>query len=306
MNPSAPLSVPVPAQFFPSEGQRIRHDEINVSIENITLPPERTEVSYEFVIAEESDFFNQVASSTDVTESEPNTIWNSGVVLNHNQTYYWKVRANDGYFYSQWSSARSFIADSTMATSVELTEFLGESVEGKVKLSWETAKETNNAGFNIYRSYTEDGEYLPVNEVLIEPSKDGEYSLSDVRVDVGSRYFYKLESVSTSGFLRQYNSISVTVQVPEKFELHQNYPNPFNPVTMIKYEIPKPGKVVVRVYNVLGQEVKTLVNEDKPAGFHSIRWNGTNNSGIRVSSGMYIYRIIYGNNVISKKMVLLK
>ncbi|MCP4607802.1 MAG: T9SS type A sorting domain-containing protein, partial [Planctomycetes bacterium] len=306
INPTAPLAVPAPVPSFPSEAQRIRYDEISMVIHNVTLPPARTEVSYEFVIAEESDFFNQVASITGVAEGEPHTTWNSGATLNHDQTYYWKVRAYDGYFYSLWSAGQSFIADSTMATSVELVEFLGESVEGMVELSWETAKETDNAGFNIYRSYTEDGDYRPVNEKLIDPRSDGDYSVTDAGVDVGVRYFYKLETVSTTGFLRQYDAIAVRVQAPERFELHQNYPNPFNPVTSIKYEIPKPGKVLIKIYNVLGQEVRTLVNEDRPAGFHSVRWNGTNNFGTRVASGMYIYRIIYGNNVLSKKMVFIK
>ncbi|MFC1563744.1 beta-propeller fold lactonase family protein [candidate division KSB1 bacterium] len=306
LNPSSPLAVPVPSPFFPNPDQRIRYDEINLVVDNITLPPERTTATYEFVVAEESDFFSQVASITGVAEGDPQTIWSAGVTLNHDQTYYWKARAFDGYFYSKWTSAQSFIADSTMATSVELVDFTGEDIEGRIRLSWETAREVNNAGFRVYRSFTEDGEYELITGGLIDSRGEGEYELTDLEVDIGRTYHYILESVNTHGFTEQYESIAVTVHAPEKFELHQNYPNPFNPVTTIKFEIPRPGRVVIRVYNVLGQEVKTIVNKDYMPGFHRVRWNGVNNFGRRVSTGMYIYRIIYGNNVISKKMVIIK
>ena len=94
--------------------------------------------------------------------------------------------------------------------------------------------------------------------------------------------------------------------IPKEFKLHQNYPNPFNPFTTIKYELPKPSDVVLKIYNILGQEVKTLVNSPKPAGYFQVLWDGTNFYGVRVSSGMYIYRIQVENFVSVKKMVLLK
>ncbi|MFC1729198.1 FlgD immunoglobulin-like domain containing protein [candidate division KSB1 bacterium] len=85
-----------------------------------------------------------------------------------------------------------------------------------------------------------------------------------------------------------------------------NYPNPFNPVTSINFSIKEPVNVSIKVYNLLGQEVKTLVNREMPAGAHRVLWDGTNNFGISVAGGIYIYRMVAGQSVISKKMILLK
>ncbi|MCP4725917.1 MAG: T9SS type A sorting domain-containing protein, partial [bacterium] len=95
-------------------------------------------------------------------------------------------------------------------------------------------------------------------------------------------------------------------QLPDKFDLAQNYPNPFNPVTTIKFQIPEVTSVSIVVYNVLGQEVRTLVNEVKDVGFHSVRWNGRNNLGINVGQGVYIYRIKAGKFILTRKMLLIK
>jgi hypothetical protein len=92
----------------------------------------------------------------------------------------------------------------------------------------------------------------------------------------------------------------------QEFRLYENYPNPFNPSTTIEYALPNAGQVILKVYNVLGQEVRTLVNVYQTAGLHSVRWNGKHNSGQTVVSGIYIYRIEAGNVVQSRKMVLLQ
>ena len=100
--------------------------------------------------------------------------------------------------------------------------------------------------------------------------------------------------------------------IPQRFSLHQNYPNPFNPSTLIRYDLPQNAIVELNIYNVLGQEVKTLVNEIQEAGYKSIQWDGTNNTGVWVSSGIYLYRIgvkpVNGNtNIVqSRKMLILK
>ncbi len=80
-------------------------------------------------------------------------------------------------------------------------------------------------------------------------------------------------------------------EIPTSFGLSQNYPNPFNPITSIKYQIPTASSVRISIYNLLGQEVKTLVNEEQSAGFYTLQWNGTDNDNRTVASGMYIYRI---------------
>ncbi len=94
--------------------------------------------------------------------------------------------------------------------------------------------------------------------------------------------------------------------IPEEFSIHQNYPNPFNPMTQIKYEIPKEIFVSIVVYDLSGRLVKTLVKENQSAGYYSINWDATNIQGLKVSAGMYIYRIQSGNFSETKKMILLK
>jgi hypothetical protein len=100
--------------------------------------------------------------------------------------------------------------------------------------------------------------------------------------------------------------ISIEVSAPETFELLQNYPNPFNPQTTIAYQLPQPSEVAISVYNMLGQKVTTLIDEQLPAGYHTTVWNASG-----VASGVYIYQIITRNaegnrNIARKKMVVVR
>ena len=94
--------------------------------------------------------------------------------------------------------------------------------------------------------------------------------------------------------------------LPEVFSLHQNYPNPFNPVTKLRYDLPENGHVNITIYDMLGREVKTLINQTQNAGYRSIIWDATNDYGKPVSAGIYLYQIQAGEYMRTKKMVLLK
>ena len=94
--------------------------------------------------------------------------------------------------------------------------------------------------------------------------------------------------------------------VPSSFKLNQNYPNPFNPTTAISYQLSASSHVSLKVYDILGKEIATLVNGQKPAGNYKIVWDGTDNFGNKVTSGVYFYRIDTDNFVQTKKMVLMK
>ncbi|HOI28176.1 MAG TPA: T9SS type A sorting domain-containing protein [Melioribacteraceae bacterium] len=94
--------------------------------------------------------------------------------------------------------------------------------------------------------------------------------------------------------------------LPVAYSLEQNYPNPFNPETVISFSLPKSGNVQIKVYDVLGKEIKTLMSEDRTAGNHKIYWNATDDHGRRVSSGVYFYTISSGDFIQTKKMVLMK
>ena len=94
--------------------------------------------------------------------------------------------------------------------------------------------------------------------------------------------------------------------IPEQFSLHQNYPNPFNPVTTLRYDLPENGHVNITIYDMLGREVKTLINQTQDAGYRSVIWDATNDYGKPVSAGIYLYQIKAGEYISTKKMVLLK
>lgn len=94
--------------------------------------------------------------------------------------------------------------------------------------------------------------------------------------------------------------------LPLAFSLGQNYPNPFNPTTTISFALPKAEKVELKIYNILGQEVTTLLDEDKPAGVHQVVWDGTDKDGRFVSSGLYFYKLEAASFREVKRMVFLK
>ena len=95
-------------------------------------------------------------------------------------------------------------------------------------------------------------------------------------------------------------------QIPLQFAFHQNYPNPFNPVTTLRYELPENGLVTITIYDMLGKQEKTLINQTQDAGYKSIIWDGTNEYGKPVSAGIYLYQIQAGDYISTKKMGLLK
>ncbi len=93
---------------------------------------------------------------------------------------------------------------------------------------------------------------------------------------------------------------------PDKFQLYQNYPNPFNPLTKIKFEIPHQAKVKLAIYNILGQEIICLIEKDFTAGVYQFKWDGTNKTGIKVASGIYLYRLKSQSFTKAKKLVFIK
>jgi hypothetical protein len=108
--------------------------------------------------------------------------------------------------------------------------------------------------------------------------------------------------IGTEGFL----SSQLGDLVPKTFALHQNYPNPFNPNTTIRFDLPNEALVRLDVYNILGRKVTTLINQPMQPGYHSIEWNGNDDNGRTIASGVYFYRLQAGDNTAKKKMVVLK
>jgi hypothetical protein len=112
--------------------------------------------------------------------------------------------------------------------------------------------------------------------------------------------------IYVKGFGEGITSIGKQLEVPKEYAVYQNYPNPFNPSTTIYYELPFSGQIKLEVYNLLGQRVRTLVNVRQEAGRHRVIWDGNNDSGSPVASGIYIYQFRTGNYSRIFKMILMK
>jgi hypothetical protein len=181
---------------------------------------------------------------------------------------------------------------------------------GTVTISFSTASEINMAGYNIWRSESENegftmrASYLNHPELAAKGSstQGSEYSWPDMTTESNMTYWYKLECVELSGLKYFYGPISVEVNlIPVKYSLYQNYPNPFNAVTNIRYSLPNDCHVVLEIWNLQGQKVATLINGEQKAGYKYARWNANS-----FASGIYFYRLKTENFVQAKRMQLMK
>ena len=194
---------------------------------------------------------------------------------------------------------------------VELAFFEVMNSEGKVVLEWMTQTETNNYGFEIQRKSQENNTWDKIETIkghgtTTTPHK---YTYTDHNVTIGT-YYYRLKQIDFDGSFEFSDEILVEIKPPTTFSLYQNYPNPFNPETVIRYRIPHLDQtkvsVELKIYNLLGDEVRTLVQKDQEAGYYSAKWDGKNNHGEVVSAGTYIYQLRAGNFIKTNKMLLLR
>jgi hypothetical protein len=204
---------------------------------------------------------------------------------------------------------------------VELISFNSALIDNKVQLNWTTATETNNKGFEIERARRSSSNYAEAGWVTIgfvpgfgTTTEPKSYSFVDEDVTTGI-YKYRLKQIDFDGTFTFSNETEVAVDfTPKEFVLYQNYPNPFNPTTTIKYEIPGQARndkvvVVLKVYDVLGNEVTTLVNEEKQPGVYEVEFNASD-----LSSCIYFYQLkstdpetSSGRGFVdTKKMILLR
>jgi hypothetical protein len=195
------------------------------------------------------------------------------------------------------------------AVPVELSSFIVERQAKSVILNWRTETESNNYGFNIQRKEKNRTEWETIgfrkgSGTTTVPQS---YQFIDRDIKAGIMH-YRLNQIDLDGLNSFSHTIEIKVFLAATFALHQNYPNPFNSSTIISYELPEDGKEVsVRIYNLRGNLIKKLIeNEIQSTGYFQIVWNGTDNTGKRVSSGVYYYQLMVGENKISKKMVLIE
>ncbi len=185
---------------------------------------------------------------------------------------------------------------------VELTSFVSVINNNNVTLNWSTASEINNSGFDIERSSV-NGEWSKVGNVTGNGTSavSHSYSYTDRNIETGN-YNYRLKQIDFNGNFEYFNlSNEVIIGIPSKYDLSQNYPNPFNPSTTISYEIPVDGAVSLKIFDMSGKEVMSLVDGVKNAGYYSINFNAAN-----LSSGIYFYSLSANDFTSVKKMMLIK
>jgi hypothetical protein len=183
---------------------------------------------------------------------------------------------------------------------VELSSFNAGVDGSSVLLSWITATETNNYGFQIQRrtdALWETIAFVPGSGTTTDIKS---YSFADKNLDHGN-YTYRLRQVDYDGTGSYSHEVEVEIGIPSEYVLGQNYPNPFNPSTTIEFALINKTNVKLTIYNSLGEEIALLLNEEKNAGYHKINFNA---SGL--ISGVYFYELRTENFVQTKRMLLLK
>jgi photosystem II stability/assembly factor-like uncharacterized protein len=185
---------------------------------------------------------------------------------------------------------------------VELTSFSAALFGNSVKLTWKTATETNNKGYSVERKADNSAMWESVGFVNGKgtSAKTSEYSFTDVP-EVAASYSYRLKQIDFDGAFDYSGIVEVNMTAPQSFALSQNYPNPFNPSTTINYSIPMTSKVSLKIFDMLGREVASLVNETKQAGNYEVVFNAS-----KISSGVYFYKLQAGSFTETKKLTLMK
>jgi len=211
-------------------------------------------------------------------------------------------------------------AESTLP--VELSYFNAiYATQGYVTISWVSQSETNHSGYNILRS--EDRNYanaIKINPVLInegiELGTQTSYKFTDSEFASNTVYYYWLESIALNGETQYFGPVSVTTgengsepetpEFPIVTKLYNAYPNPFNPNTVLSYSIPEPTTVTLEIYNSKGQRIRSFTNTHNSAGTFKTNWDGEDDTGKTVGSGVYIYLMKTDNFQQSKKMLMTK
>ncbi len=193
---------------------------------------------------------------------------------------------------------------------VEVTTFTISTQNNSIELKWETATEVNNYGFEIQRQIqvssieNQDKHQSWKNLSFVEGNGNSNsskfYNYIDKTISSG-KYSYRLKQIDIDGSFEYSDIVEVDLGLPNEFLLSQNYPNPFNPTSSIQFSLPRGTNVRLLVYNLIGKQVAELVNQNMNAGNHKITFDAS-----ALSSGIYYYKLISGEYISTKKMILLK
>ncbi len=241
---------------------------------------------------------------------DPGSCWGSGDITTVNHTLRRKTSVTSGDTDGsdpfdptiEWDgfAIDDFSDIGSAELPVELTAFNASMVEGKVSLNWETATEQNNYGFEVERQVNSEWNKIGFVEGNGNSNSVKVYSFTDSK-PVEGKIVYRLKQIDFDGKYEYSNEIEVSYESVKEFSLDQNYPNPFNPTTNISFKIAESGKVSVKIFNAIGQEVAELVNKTMEAGRHEVSFNASN-----LPSGTYFCTMKAGSFTKTSKMLLIK
>jgi hypothetical protein len=223
---------------------------------------------------------------------------------------YYSASLNGGEPPTAVTDLNRFMIEALLFTQVpvELTSFTARKNTGNVLLEWTTASEQNNAGFEVERK-SQGGDWNTLGFVRGNGTTTEAQSYAFMDKAVSGIVQYRLKQIDFDGQFEYSPVIEVDAGLPKEFVLEQNYPNPFNPTTIISYQLPVAGTVSLKIYDMLGKEVATLVNARQEAGLYNFNFNASN-----LASGIYFYRLQVSATtgassssfVQTKKMMLVK
>jgi len=280
-----------------SSGPDIVYKIVTTAVGNMTITASGPGDNQVMMFTDPDDPTGSCEASADNTfTGEPEVI---GVVGLPAGTYYISTS-----LYSTACGDITLHIESDVPLPVELTSLEAVAGDREVDLTWTTASETDNAEFMVQRS-TATSDWTTVGTVASENNAtETTYNYTDRGVVNGVTYTYRLLSRDINGTVHEYDmtaDATPEAPLPTEYALEQNYPNPFNPNTSISYAVKEGGFVSLKVYNLLGQEVATLVSQRMEIGRYTATFSAND-----LPSGIYVYRLVVNDFTAQKKMVLLK
>lgn len=290
----------IPALAIPSNGTN-------------NLPPEFNLVwnygngaaSYRLQISTNSDFSSILREVSGLTDT---TYLVTG--LEGENTYYWRVRSENISGNSNYSTAFSFSTGYPLSPQLLSPPDATGNISIDTILIWAKRNSADSYKFQLSKNINFDASGLVVDATGLT---DTTYHVT--ALEYNRFYFWRVKAVnsvgesqwSTTFRFKTLNPTSVNINndILSDFSLMQNYPNPFNPETIISFSLPQPADVEIKIYNVLGKEIKTLAKGSFSSGVHSVIWNAKDENGIKVSSGVYLYVMKTGNKIFTRKMILM-
>ncbi len=278
----------------------------STGFQKIEWEPVDDAVLYDVIVAKDSDFVDIVYK-----DSVGSTTFTLSDLELGRKTYYWKVRANNGGFKSNFSETRFFITSIAQPQHV-YPENNATDISTTPTLRWKSL-----SGASYYKVQVATVPTFSSSSIVFDSTGIADTSITIGPLENNKKYYWVIQGYTDTyagprsivwGFTTELAvGVKEEGEQPDKFELYQNYPNPFNPTTQIKFSIPKAGdspgisKVKLIVYDALGRIVKTLLNRELAPGTYTVEFDAHD-----LNSGIYFYEINYAGKRISKKMAIIK